>query len=811
MKISYNWIKEFVDIDLAAEETAQILTDIGLEVEGIETFESVKGGLKGLVVGAIKSCEKHPDADKLSVCTVDVGQEELLTIVCGAPNVAKDQKVIVATNGCTLYPLEGEPFKIKKAKIRGQESNGMICAEDEIGLGESHDGIMVLNPDTVVGTAVSEIFEISTDSIFDIGLTPNRSDAFSHIGVAKDLAAYLKYHNGYSKEVELENSSSLPASNGSLPISVEIKDNQRCPRYSGVSISGVEIKSSPNWMQNKLKAIGVKPINNIVDITNFILHETGQPLHAFDADAIIDSKVIVDTATADEKFTTLDEKEVKLSSEDLMINNAKEGMCIAGVYGGIKSGVKESTKNIFLESAHFEMISLRKTSFRHLLRTDAAMRFEKGTDPNQTVGVLHRAAAMILDLCGGEIASDIIDVYPSKVEKKEIEIELKNIVRSTGVEFSLDEVKKILSALKIDVLKESSEKLTVSIPTDKVDVLREADVIEEILRIYGFNKVEIPSKLNASISKTFGNQNLQKLNAISDHLASIGFNEIMGISITNSAFTEKLGYQEQTIPLLNSLNAHLDVLRPSMLFSGLEAIQFNQNRKQSNLRLFEHGKIYWKDGQDEVGFKEKSQISIFISGAMENKSWRHSERKSDFYEIKSAVSSVLNEIGLAKYQKDVHNDEVLSFGMKYFRGEQQIAKFGKLHKKIQKAFDIKSDVYYAELEWDNLLKATKKSTRKYNPIPKYPSMTRDLALVIDKNVAFGDIENIAYRTSKNILKDVELFDIYEDDKIGADRKSYAISFTFNDAQKTLTDKEVDKVMKQLIVKFESEFKAELRS
>lgn len=811
MKISYNWIKEFVDIDLPAEETAQILTDIGLEVEGLELFESVKGGLKGLVVGEVKSCEKHPDADKLKVCTVDVGGEEILTIVCGAPNVASGQKVIVATNGTTLYPLEGDSFKIKKAKIRGQESNGMICAEDEIGLGASHDGIMVLNPETAVGTAAADIFEVTTDQIFDIGLTPNRSDAYSHIGVAKDLAAYLRYHKSYDKEVHLD-IKELPAASKSMPISVEIKDASKCYRYSGISISNIEVKPSPNWIQNKLKATGIKPINNIVDITNYVLLETGQPLHAFDADAITGQKVIVDCPAEGKVFTTLDEKEVKLSSEDLMINNAEEGMCIAGVYGGLKSGVKDSTKNIFLESAHFEMIGLRKTSFRHLLRTDAAMRFEKGTDPNQTVDVLKRAAGLILELAGGELASEIVDIYPEEVKKNEIDIKLKNINRSTGVNFSSDEVKKILTALKIDIVSEDGENMRVAVPTNKVDVTREADIIEEILRIYGFNKVEIPEKINASLSYRFGNQDAAKLNAVSDHLAAIGYNEIMGISITNSAYTGKLNLAEKTIPLLNSLNAHLDVMRPTMLISGLEAIQFNQNRKQTDLRLFEYGKVYWKvEEEGQKAHKEKSQLALYISGKNEESSWRSKGRHSDFYDIKETVSAVLNAVGLKKYQEDSYSDEVFSYGMQYFRGNQQIARFGMLQSKVQKMFDIKSPVFYAELEWDNILKATRKESSTYQPIAKFPSMKRDLSLVINKNIAFGEIEKIAYKSSKKILKDVSLFDIYKDEKMGEDKKSYAISFTFNDAQKTLTDKEVDKVMKILISKFEEELKAELRS
>lgn len=830
MKISYNWLKEFIDIDLPAEETAQILTDIGLEVEGLETYESVKGGLNGLLVGEVKSCEKHPDADKLNLTTVDVGGEDLLNIVCGAPNVAAGQKVIVATNGATLYPINGDPFKIKKAKIRGVESNGMICAEDEIGLGESHDGIMVLNPETAVGTPISEIFEVTVDQIFEIGLTPNRSDAYSHIGVAKDLAAYLRYHGlkgkGYTKDVKLEDKGALPASNASLPISVEIKDDEKCQRYSGISISGVEIKASPNWMQHKLKAIGVNPINNIVDITNYILHETGQPLHAFDADAVSGQKVIVDTASEGDVFITLDENEVHLNAEDLMINNAEEGMCIAGVYGGLKSGVSDSTKNIFLESAHFEMGSLRRTSFRHLLRTDAAMRFEKGTDPNQTVDVLKRAAALILELAGGEIASDIVDVYPKEVSKAEIDIHLKNINRSTGVEFDMAEIKKILSALEIDVLSEEGETLKVAIPTNKVDVTREADVIEEILRIYGFNQVEIPAKLNASLSHRYGNMDGQKLDRVSEHLASQGYNEIMGISLTHSELTEKLGYGDITIPLLNSLNAHLDVMRPSMLFSGLAAIEFNQNRKNRNLRLYEQGKVYWSESLDgleqdgdeasdssevsETVHKEKSQISIFITGDDVKTSWRAKGNPSDFYHIKSAVSSVLNEVGLNKYQMDSHSDETFLYGMKYFRGNQQIARFGLLHPKVQKLFSIKSAVFYAELEWDNILKATRKNTSKYEPVPKFPSMKRDLALMLDSQVSFKEIEALAQKNAKNILKDVHLFDIYTDEKMGADKKSYAVSFTFNDVHKTLTDKEVDKVMKNLISKFEGELKAELR-
>ncbi len=812
MNISYNWLKDYLDIDLSAEKIGEILTDIGLEVEGMEEKESIKGGLEGLVIGEITYKEKHPNADKLSLTKVNIGQDSDLSIVCGAPNVAKGQKVIVATVGTKLYPTEGDEFKIKKAKVRGEVSEGMICAEDEIGLGTSHDGIMVLPEDTPVGTLARDYFKVEKDIVFEIGLTPNRSDATSHIGVAKDLAAALKINYGHSGRVKQPLVDDFKVDNKDLPIEVVVENTIACPRYTGVSIKGVTIKESPNWLKNKLNSIGVRPISNIVDITNFILHELGQPLHAFDLDKITDGKVIVKNLPESTPFLSLDEIERKLSSEDLMIcDGASNGMCIGGVFGGLNSGVTETTINIFLEAAHFNPISIRRSSTRHLLRTDAAKVFEKGSDPNICVYALKRAAMLIVELGGGEIASEVIDIYPNKIEKKEINVGYKNIQRLIGVEIPATRIKEILAAMEIDIVQENATELTVAIPTNKADVLREADVIEEILRIYGFNQVPIPSQVRSALTYNPKPNPHELRNIVSNHLSDAGFNEMMGLSISQSKYyKEILDYVDSTLVYINNTsNIHLDVMRPTMLFSGLEAILHNQNRQNANLRLYEYGKTYVKN---EKGYVEIQHFSLFLSGQRNNESWLVSEEKAvSFYTLKAQVLNVLNRLGLNGFQESAIQNEVLTYGLSYHRGPQTLVDFGKIKRSILKEMGIKTEVFYADFNWDNILKALKKHKIEYKALNKFPTSRRDLALVIDKKIKFSDIVIKARKTDKKLLKEINLFDVYEDtEKLGRDKKSYAVSFTFEDPSKNLKDKEIDKIMNKLISTYENELGAVIR-
>lgn len=811
MKVSYNWIKDYLDIDMPIEKVGEILTDTGLEVEGIEKIQSIEGGLEGLVVGLVKTAEKHPNADKLKVTTVDIGNGEALNIVCGAPNVAAGQKVIVATVGTKLYPVNGEPFAIKKGKIRGEVSMGMICAEDEIGIGTDHDGIVVLAEDTPIGKAVKEVYEMEDDYMIEIGLTPNRSDAIGHVGVAKDLAAALTIHHGFEGEVTVPDVSSFSVDNHDLEIPVTVEDTEACPRYSGVSIKGVTIKESPEWLQNRLKAIGVRPISNIVDITNFVLHELGQPLHAFDADEIKGGKVVVKTLPQDSVFVSLDEQERKLNEEDLMICNAdSEGMCIAGVFGGIHSGVTDKTSNIFLESACFHPIRTRRTATRHNLRTDAAQRFEKGVDPNNTVYALKRAALLIKELAGGEIASDIVDVYPEKVKRAEIVLTYRNLNRLVGMEIPRPTVKQILTALEIEVVGETDEALTVKVGTNRADVLREADVIEEVLRIYGFNNVPIPTTLNYSLIFSEGIRPDEIRNLVSDYLASVGFNEMMGTSITDSDYYDS--EEKGLVRLMNSLNANLDVMRKNMLFSGLEAIHNNQNYQNENLRLFEFGKTYSTYSKDDQNhYQEGDHLTVFITGETIEENWRTAKAKSSFFDLKGLVNNLLARLGITRFQTQYIESEAMIYGLQYKQGRRDLVDFGRVHPKTAKKLGVKGEVFYADFNWDNVFEALKSSKLYVKDIPKYPSSRRDLALLLDKDVQFGQIEQIALKTGKNVLSSVGLFDIYEDEaKIGKGKKSYAVSFVFQDERKTMTDKEIDKIMKKLINQYERQLGASLR-
>jgi len=808
MKISYNWLKSYLDFDLPVEKLSEVLTDIGLEVEGIQPWESIKGGLNGLIVGHVLSAEKHPNADKLKTTKVDLGNGEPVDIVCGAPNVEAGQKVIVAPVNTMIYPLDGEPFKIKKAKIRGEVSEGMICAEDEIGLGKSHDGIMVLADSNKPGTPINQIFEVENDHIIEIGLTPNRNDAFSHIGVAKDLKAAFKINMQSNNQVKFPDVSAFPAVNATSPISVNFIDETKCWRYAGLYLSNIEIKESPNWLKNKLMAVGVRPISNVVDITNFILHELGQPLHAFDADKIEGNEINVKSLQAGTPFLALDEKEYKLTADDLVICNANKGMCIAGVFGGIKSGVTDNTKNIFLEAACFEPINTRKTSFHHLLRTDAAQRFEKGVDPNNTIYALKRAALLLQELAGATIEHQIVDVYPSEIKPKEIEVDTNYIRTVIGADISNSEMTDILKAMEMEVKEEGENKLKIKVPTDKFDVTRQADIVEEILRIYGFNKVPVPSRVHASLSYQKKPDAIEIENNIANLLVSNGFLEAMNLSISNSKHYENLDWNGGTIiPLLNSLNADLDMMRGTMLYGGLDSIKHNINRQNNDLKLFEYGSIYWKN-KDK--FKESKQLAIFCSGNAQLESWKTNDEPTDFYNLKSILNKIFNLLGIDKYETVESTNSSFDFGLTYVLNNKTIAEAGLVNQKTLSHFDIKQAVYFADINWTYILKTLKNKKIKYSEISKFPMVRRDLALMIDDAIEFGSIKSIAEKNVKHILKSVNLFDIYKGDKMEAGKKSYAVSFHFQDDKKTLTDKQVDKIMKQLISKFETEIGASLR-
>ena len=808
MKISYNWLKQFLKTDWEAEKTGALLTDLGLEIEGIESYQSVKGGLEGVVVGEVLTCEKHPNADKLKVTTVDIGNSEPLKIVCGAPNVAVGQKVPVATIGTTLYTDEGESWTIKKGKIRGEESHGMICAEDELGLGTSHDGILVLDNAIKVGTLASEVFKVENDQVFEIGLTPNRADAMSHYGTARDLKAGL-----IQKDVNLElitpSVSAFHVDNRLLKIDVEVFDKEKAPRYCGLTISGLKVEESPSWLQHRLKAIGLSPINNVVDATNYVLHELGQPLHAFDAAKVKGNKIEVKTLPTGTKFITLDEVERELHEEDLMICDAEKPMCIAGVFGGINSGVTATTTSIFLESAYFNPISIRKSAKRHGLNTDASFRFERGIDPNITEYALKRAALLITEIAGGEITSDIVDEYPVKVEDFQVRLSFENAKNLIGEEIPKETIKSILSSLEIKVNNVTETGLGLTVPSYRNDVQREADIIEEILRVYGYNNVGTTEKLNASISNSSKFEDYRIQNIIGNQLVSQGFYETMANSLTSSKYIE-LSEQlksEYNVEMLNPLSQDLSVMRQSMLFSGLEAIAYNINRKQSNLKLFEFGKTY----HDYSGNREESKhLALFVSGDRTNESWNVSVNKSDFFYLKGIISSVLQRLGISRFKESAVKNDYYSEGISLGLGKVNLVDFGLIKKPILKHFDISQPVLFADFNWDNILKVISNNIIKFKDIPKYPEVRRDFALLLDENVTFDSILTIAKQSEKQLLKSVNLFDVYQGNNLPAGKKSYAVSFTLQDENKTLTDKQIDKIMNKLQQSFEKQLGAELR-
>ena len=806
MKISYNWLKQFIKIDWKSDETAALLTDLGLEVEVVEKYQSVKGGLEGIVVGHVLTCVQHPNADRLKVTTVDIGTGTPIQIVCGAANVAAGQKVPVATIGTTLYTKEGESFQIKKGKIRDEESHGMICAEDELGLGSSHEGIMVLDENLNPGTPAATVFKIENDEVFEIGLTPNRADAMSHFGVARDLRAGL-IQSGVSVELITPSVSNFRVDKRTLKIDVDVKDSKLVPRYCGVTISGITIKESPEWLQKRLKAIGLNPKNNIVDVTNYVLHEIGQPLHAFDASKI-SGKVIVKTVPNGTKFTTLDGIERSLHEEDLMICDEKGPMCIAGVFGGQNSGVTETTNNIFLESAYFNPVSIRKTAKRHTLSTDSSFRFERGIDVNLTEYALKRAALLIQEVAGGEITSDVIDIYPKKVEDFPVFLNFEKTAKLIGQELPKEIIKKILASLDIKVTSVTDAGLGMIIPSYRVDVQREIDVIEEILRVYGYNNINFTKKLNATVSNSSRTEDYKLQNIIATQLNSLGFNEMMANSLTSPDYVQlsEMLKEEHNVTMLNPLSNDLSTMRQSLLFSALEAVSYNINRRNSDLKLFEFGKSYHKL---EEGFVENKHLSLTISGNRNAESWTNPQAKSDFFLFKSYVTSILSRLGIEKTKNQPVTSDVFAEGIALTVGAETLVEFGTLKKSILKHFDIKQEVLYADFNWASILKLV--STKiKFTDIPKYPEVRRDLALLVDDAVAFESVYKIAIQTEKSLLKDINLFDVYQGKNLPEGKKSYAVSFTIQDNSKTLTDEQIDKVMNKLQKNFENELGAVLR-
>ena len=808
MKISYNWLKQFIKVDWDAEKTGNLLTNLGLEIEGIEAFESVTGGLKGIVVGHVLECDQHPNADRLKVTSIAIGNREVLQIVCGASNIAKGQKVPVATVGTTLYDEDGNPWKIKKGKIRGEESHGMICSEVELGLGKSHDGIMVLDKDVVTGTLGSDIFEIENDQVFEIGLTPNRADAMSHLGVARDLKAGL-LRNEVLLELITPSNSSFRVENRTHKIDVQVKDNNLAPRYCGLTISGIKVKESPQWIQNRLKSIGLAPINNIVDATNYVLHELGQPLHAFDSGKISGDKIIVKTVAKGTKFITLDGVERKLHKDDLMICDAEKPMCIAGVFGGLESGVTESTENIFLESAYFNPISIRKTAKRHALNTDASFRFERGIDPNLTEYALMRAALLIKEIAGGEITSDVVDIYPKKIEDHLVFLNFDNATRLIGEEIPKEIIKEILTSLDIKINNVTEAGLGMTIPAYRNDVTREADVIEEILRVYGYNNIKFTEKLNASISANELIEDYQIQNKIGNQLTALGFHEMMGNSLTSPKHIDlsKALKQEHNVEMLNPLSNDLSVMRQSMLFNALEALSFNSNRKISDLKLFEFGKTYH---QYNAGRQEPKHLSLLVSGLKNDENWTLASSKSTFFYLKGFVISILDRLGIANYSENGTKNEEFSEGLSFSKNGKLLVDFGIINKSITAAFGIDAETFYADFKWDEVLEEIATDNFKLKAIPKFPKVKRDLALLIDKSVTFDSLKETAQKTEKQLLKNINLFDVYTGSKLPEGKKSYALSFTLQDEKRTLTDKQIDKIMKKLQQNFESEFGASLR-
>ena len=820
MNISYNWLKDYLDFDLQPDEVAAALTSIGLETGGVEEVQTIKGGLEGLVIGEVLTCEEHPNSDHLHITTVNVGGAEPLQIVCGAPNVAAGQKVVVAVNGTKLYDGD-ECFTIKRSKIRGVESNGMICAEDEIGIGTDHAGIIVLPADAVVGTPAKEYYNIKSEYVLEVDITPNRADACSHYGVARDLYAYLK-QNGKPANLKRPSVDAFKIDDEVPAIEVVVENKEACLRYSGITIKNVTVKESPEWLQNRLKVIGLRPINNVVDITNYILHGVGQPLHSFDADKIKGNKVVVRSATEGAKFVTLDGVERTLTDRDLMICNVEEPMCIAGVFGGLDSGVTEQTKNVFLESATFHPTWIRKTARRFGLNTDASFRYERGLDPNQTVEVMKRAALLIQEVAGGTITGAIQDIYPVPVAPYRVELTYDKVNTLIGKVIPVETVKSILESLEMKIVSETAEGLVIDVPVYRIDVQRDVDVIEDILRIYGYNNVEFSDNVKSNLSYQTPTDRSYKLqNLISEQLCGCGFNEILNNSLTRSAYYDNLSTYpvSHCVMLMNPLSADLNCMRQTLLFGGLESVEHNAKRKNGNIRFFEFGNCYdynidhKKEGETLAEFSEDYRLGLWVSGSRVDNNWAHPNEKSSVYELKAYVENILVRLGV-NLQKVIFGNlanDIYSAGLSITTSSgRQLGTMGIVSPKICKELDIETDVYYAELSWTLLMKEIKKSKVTFSEISKFPAVKRDLALLLEKNVQFAEIEKIATESERKLLKDVALFDVYEGKNLPAGKKSYAVSFYLQDEGKTLNDKQIDAIMKKIQTNLEQKLGAQLR-
>ena len=820
MNISYKWLKEYVDFDLTPQHVAEALTSCGLEVGGLEEVQTIRGGLKGLYVGKVLTCEPHPNSDHLHITTVDLGKGEPQQIVCGAHNVAANQKVIVADLGCVLYDGDKE-FVIKRSKLRGVESLGMICAEDEIGVGTSHDGIIVLPEDAPIGMPAAEYYNLESDWVIEVDITANRSDALSHYGVARDLYAWLKQNN-YQTELHKPNCDAFEVDNESLTIDVEVKNTEACKRYACVSITNCEVKESPEWLQNKLKIVGIRPINNIVDITNYIMMAYGQPMHCFDADMVAGHKIVVTTQPEGTKFITLDGEEHSLSERDLSICNANEAMCIAGIFGGKGSGTYENTRNIVLESAYFHPTWIRKSARRHGLSTDASYRFERGIDPNGQVYALKQAAILCKELAGGQVSMQIKDVYPDPIEGSKVVLTYDYVNSLIGKEIGKDTIKSIVTSLDMKIEAENENQIEILVPAYRVDVKRPCDVVEDILRIYGYNNVEIPLQLKGTLTiPTDEDRNRKYLNLISEQLVGGGFNEILNNSLTKVSYYKDLNRytEETTVKILNPLSADLGVMRQTLLFGGLESIVRNANRKNSNLRFFEFGNCYHYDESKKEADKlikaytQDQHLGLWVTGKRVENSWVHPNEDASFYELKAYVENILVRLGLSlqavtlvKGENNIFEDSISIVT----KAGKIIAELGVVAYKLTKNMGITNEVFFADIYWDNLLKAVKKHVVEYKEISKYPAVSRDLALLVDKTVEFEQIKEIAYSTEKKLLKAVELFDVYEGKNLPEGKKSYAVNFILQDEQKTLNDKQIDSIMKKLIDNLTKRLNAELR-
>ena len=811
MKVSYSWLKRYVKTTLSPQEVGEILTDTGLEIEGIEEEERIQGGLEGVVIGEIKECTKHENADRLNVTHVDVGGEERLQIVCGAPNVAEGQKVMVATVGTTLYPQPDKPFKIKKSKIRGVTSVGMICAEDELGIGNSHDGIMVLPDDAEVGQAAATYFQLETDVVFEIGLTPNRSDAMGHVGVARDLVAYTKVHEIEKTTLQLPDSSAFEVQNTGQNVKIKVEDTAACPRYMGTVIADIEVGSSPDWLKNALLSIGLSPVNNVVDVTNYVMHELGTPLHAFDLKKV-GEQIVVKKAEEGTAFKTLDGEERKLSADDLMITNGTENMCMAGIFGGADSGVKETTQSIFLEAAYFDPVTIRQSAKRHGLSTDASFRFERGVDPNMIDFALKRAAALIAEISGGKVGMQPIDKYPQTIQPKEVMFSYERCNQLIGNAIEVEKIGEILKSLDIEILQNNGAQVKLKIPTYRVDVTRQADVIEEVLRIYGFNNITLPEKWNISLSEQDLRSEEKRMNTVANLLVSQGYFEMLNNSLTAAQLVEELGGEwlsnANSVEMLNPLSKELDVMRQTLVFHGLTSIAHNQNRQHPDVGLFEFGKVYHKYGDE---FNENKRLNIFLTGRKQKELWNTNDEKTTFYSLKGSVVALLERLGINELvSAKALKKSLLADGVQLYVQKNKIGEIGWTTNKMNKAFGIKQQVFVADLDWDMILSLGNRNKVEFTSLARSFAVRRDFSLLLDQSVSFGAIEEIALKTDRKLLKAVDLFDVYEGDKLPDGKKSYAVSFSFQDEEKTLKDKQIDKLMDKIYEQLNKQLKAELR-